>query len=45
MSGTGVVEQRPAGDEDLPVREQGRGLVFASVVMLPVPVQVLVSGS
>ncbi len=30
MPGTGVVEERPAGHEDLPVREQGRGLVFAS---------------
>ena len=30
MPGTGVVEERPAGHEDLPVREQGRGLAFAS---------------
>ena len=26
MTDTGVVEERPAGHEDLPVREQGRGL-------------------
>ena len=25
----GVIEERPAGDEDLPVREQGHGLVAA----------------
>ena len=40
MPDTGVVEERPAGHEDLPVREQGRGLAFTAVVMLPVAVQV-----
>ena len=30
MTDAGVVEERPAGHEDLPVGEQGRGLVFAS---------------
>ena len=30
MTDAGVVEERPAGHEDLPVPEQGRGVVFAS---------------
>ena len=40
----GVVEERPTGHEDLPVREDGRGLVSRPVVMLLVLVQVLVPG-
>ncbi len=41
----GVVEVRPAGEEDLPVWKQGRAVwPSRGVVMLPVLVQVFVSG-